>query len=453
MSQNTLRPLAAVVAAVTIAVASGAAQTNGCEVPDGMTKEEKLPCIRAGGVILDQPVLTAEQLANGPDFDAAQSDKRGFAYFTEADTIHCYFRPHYAFAKIPGDSMKFQCWHMTPDGVFYSEKGDPIHVDQVKVVIRQDKSGEKEASLYPRDDAQNQHRIKADRVKIKYLKPPYPNHNPRFNEVFTAVAATRFMWLLGFPADRVYPAGSASCIGCTADPFGEKLTDNKASLHDPPSVFKVVNVERELDWDEINPEDDETWSWSDAARFYSNGEWSHQQKVEYDAYRLALGLIHYHNPLPQQNRLDCAQWQQGTGSTKVCSRPMFYVHDLGSTFGKKRSPVHLLGTNPRGIFSAWEPQTVFVNPQNCELRATLLGDKQVLKEAQDLMIKRVARLDRDTVKSIFRVARFNMTDQKQVRRLRSRGAQNVDEAALDEWTNAFLKRVEEIRTAGNCRAN
>src|SRR5437764_619977 len=80
---------------------------------------------------------------------------------------------------------------------------------------------------------------KADHFKIKYLKPPYPDHNPRFNEVFTAVATTRIMWALGFPADYVYPAGSANCIGCTDDPFGQKLSDNKASLRDAPAVFKV----------------------------------------------------------------------------------------------------------------------------------------------------------------------------------------------------------------------
>ena len=50
------------------------------------------------------------------------------------------------------------------------------------------------------------------------------------------------------------------------------------------------------------------------------------------------------------------------------------------------------GTNPRGIFDAYEPQTIFVNPGNCELRATLLGDKQVLKEAQDLMIQRLGAI-------------------------------------------------------------
>jgi hypothetical protein len=76
-----------------------------------------------------------------------------------------------------------------------------------------------------------------------------------------------------------------------------------------------------------------------------------------------------------------------------------------------------------------------------------------LKEAQDVIIQRMVRLDHDTVKSVFRVARFNLGDQKQVARLRASGAQNVDEAALDEWTNTFLKRIEEIRTAQNCKAN
>jgi hypothetical protein len=436
------------------AAQSGASQSNVCQVPDQMTKEQKLPCVRAATVMLDQPTLTAAQISTGPDFDPADPEKNRFAYFTAADTINCYFRPHYAFQKVPGDSMKFQCWHMTGDGAFYSRKGEAIRVDDVKVVVAKDKGGEERASLYPRNDDKNEHEIKADEFKIKYLKPPYPDHNPRCNEVFTAVASTRFMWLLGFPAEHVYPAGLANCIGCTDNPFGKKLTANKASLKDSPSVFKVVNAERQVPWDVINPDNDETWSWSDVAKFYADGEWTHQQTVEYDAYRLALGLIHYFNPLPQQNRLVCAEWQPTTaGNAKVCGKPVIYIHDLGSTFGSKRSELDLFGTNPRGIYSAWEPQTVFLNAANCELRDTLLGDKQVLKEAQDLIIQRMARLDHDTVKSVFRVARFNMTDQKQVARLRASGAQNVDEAALDEWTNTFLKRIEEIRSAQHCKAN
>jgi hypothetical protein len=436
-----------------MAGAIGLAQSAGCPVPDNMTKDQKLPCVRASSIMLDQPMLTPAELANGPDFDAAQPDKTRFLYFIPEDTINCYFRPHYAFQKVPGDSVKFECWHMTADGGFFNSKGETLRADDVKVVIDKDKSGEKKASLYPRTDEKNAHEIKAEHFKIKYLRSPFPAHDPRFNEVFTSVASTRFMWVLGFPADHDYPAGAANCIGCTADPFGGKLTDNKASLKDAPTVFKIVNAEREIPWDEINPDDDETWSWTDAVKFYSDGEWTHQQKVEFDAYRLALGLIHYFNALPQQNRLDCAAWAPGSANPRICQKPVIYVHDLGSTFGKKRSALDIGGTNPRGIFSAWEPQTLFVNLGNCELRAPLLGDKQVLKEAQDLMIQRVARLDAATVKSIFRIARFNMADQKQIQRLRAQSSPNVDEAALDEWTNTFMKRIEEIRTAKNCKAN
>ena len=59
-------------AMILLVVSCAGAQTSGCEVPDGMTKAQKLPCIRAARILLDQPVLTPIQITNGPDFDAAQ---------------------------------------------------------------------------------------------------------------------------------------------------------------------------------------------------------------------------------------------------------------------------------------------------------------------------------------------------------------------------------------------
>lgn len=80
---------------VMVIIAScGVAQTSGCEVPDGMTKAQKILCIRAASIMLDQPALSPVQVSNGPDFDATQPDKSRFAYFTDSDTISCYFRPH-----------------------------------------------------------------------------------------------------------------------------------------------------------------------------------------------------------------------------------------------------------------------------------------------------------------------------------------------------------------------
>jgi hypothetical protein len=145
------------------------------------------------------------------------------------------------------------------------------------------------------------------------------------------------MWLLGFPADRVYPVGTVSCIGCGRDPFRSHLETNKASLNDSPVIFKVASASRGAPWDRIDAEGDATWSWSLANRLYADGEWTHAQKVEYDAYRLALGLFHFFDGPDKQNRLVCAEWQPAApGHPNVCAHPLIFVHDLGSTFGSEK---------------------------------------------------------------------------------------------------------------------
>ena len=73
-----------------------------CDVPSDMTTKDKLPCVRASTVLLEQPSLTIEQLTKGPDFDADDPAKSRFAYFTPEDTITCYFRPFFAFLPDKG---------------------------------------------------------------------------------------------------------------------------------------------------------------------------------------------------------------------------------------------------------------------------------------------------------------------------------------------------------------
>jgi hypothetical protein len=448
-ANRTFLGLAGALCAATVAAA--AAEPTACEVPAQLTKNEKALCVRAAGTLLPQPRLTPLQIANGPDFDPAHPARSRFAYFTDADTISCYFRPHYAFDKVKGYSLKFQCWHMTPDGAFFSRDGNRIAVHHPKVVITSNIDGQKSASLLDVGDNGYTHEVTPDRVKIKYLSPPSPNQDNRYNEVFTEVAANRFMWLLGFPSDRVYPVGSVSCIGCGRDPYRNGLKTNKASLDDSPVVFNVASVSRGVPWTRIDSEGgDPTWSWLVANRFYADGEWTHQQKVEFDAYRLALGLVHFFDFPDKQNHLVCAEWlPAGQGQPRVCAHPLIYVHDLGSTFGGAKGS--FMGTNPRGRFSVWRGQTVFRNPQRCELSATFGGDSRVLKEAQDLMVQRLAVLDATTVGSVFRVARFHIMDREQLARLRHAGTTDVAAAALDEWTLTLLKRADEIRNAQQCR--
>src|SRR5262245_2286133 len=342
-----------------VSVAAAAAEPTTCEVPDRLTKNGKALCVRAASLLLPQPRLTPVQIANGPDFDSVHPDQSRFAYFTETDTISCYFRPRYAFDRVKSYSLKFQCWQMTPDGAFFSREGERIAVPNARVVITPNTSGRKSGSLHVVGESGDTQEIEPDRVKIKYLSPPSPNQDNRYNEVFTEVAANRIMWLLGFPSDRVYPVGLVNCIGCGPDPFRHHLATNKASLKDPPDVFRVASASRGSPFKRIDSEGDATWSWSLANRFYADGEWTHQQKVDYDAYRLALGLFHFFSGPDKQNRLVCADWQAGAPShSNVCAHPLIFVHDLGSTFGSGKG-MNVLSPNPRGRFSAWRGQTVF----------------------------------------------------------------------------------------------
>ena len=67
------------------------------------------------------------------------------------------------------------------------------------------------------------------------------------------------------------------------------------------------------------------------------------------------------------------------------------------------------------------------------------------------MIHRLGRLDPQTVRAIFTEAGSRRWTPKQLRRLRDSGSQDSEEAALDEWTITFLKRIQEIKSALNCK--
>jgi hypothetical protein len=87
-----------------------------------MTKDQKLPCLKAGVVMLDQPTLTAAQIQNGPDYDAADPGSAHFSWFTADDSISCYFRPHYAFSKVPGEQYEISVLADDPAGWFLQQE-------------------------------------------------------------------------------------------------------------------------------------------------------------------------------------------------------------------------------------------------------------------------------------------------------------------------------------------
>src|SRR5262249_44767624 len=85
------------------------------------------------------------------------------------------------------------------------------------------------------------------------VKVRYGAHN---GEIQGSVLATRLLWALGFPADRVYPV-RVTCRGCSADPWRTGGHRNEVREFDP------AVIERKAIGHEMFEEDDKKsgWSW------------------------------------------------------------------------------------------------------------------------------------------------------------------------------------------------
>ena len=444
---HLLLGFASAVALSLLHVAAAQAAPGACPLPDELDEKDKVECVKRARILVPQPRLSLEQVAKGPDFDP--SDPRGsrHRYFEQSDDVLCYFRPHYAFKRIPGRSLKFQCWRLADDRRFQGRDGGAMSIEGPRIEIRKASNGENRARLV---DASGD-RQRPDRVKVKYLRPAHPDHDTRYHEVFTEVAVSRLFWALGIPADLMYAVQRVRCVGCDENPFRRGLffgggqKENTAAPTDAPRSFEMVTIERKHPFDEIEA-DTEYWRWLDAKSFYNSGIWNNEQRAGYDAYRLALGMVFYHNDKEQQNRVACAR--ESENGQDVCLEPYIFVQDVGSTFGRKKR--FFLSANPRGEYRHWKDMTVFSDPSRCELRAPLAGPARVSKEGQALLVKRLEALDRAKVEAVFRAARFDRMDQRQLERLRDEGAADAGEAAIREWTDTFMQRIEEVKGARGC---
>jgi membrane-associated phospholipid phosphatase len=151
-----------------------------------------------------------------------------------------------------------------------------------------------------------------DSVKVKY--------GADNGEVYGEVMATRLLWALGFPADRMYPVrvrcrGCPEAIGIATSVPGERLVD--------PAV-----IERPLARSQA-PEALESWSWPelDGVSEASGGA----PLAHRDALKLLAALLQHTDTKPEQQRLVCLGGTLGSGD---CRHPFMMLNDVGLTFGE-----------------------------------------------------------------------------------------------------------------------
>lgn len=256
-----------------------------------------------------------------------------------------------------------------------------------------------------------------DEVKVKF--------GGRNGEVYGEVLATRLLWALGFPADRMYPV-NVICKGCPAEFLGIERANGE-------SRFDPAVIERKIDGDEFG---DDGWSWKALDRL--NGERA-APRAHRDALKLLAVFMQHSDSKPQQQRIVCqskAKWPDPS----TCANPMLMISDVGLTFGQatRSNANDATGVN----LDAWKRTGVWKDETGCvgNLPKSFTGTlaEPVISEAgRQFLATLLMQLSDRQLFDLFEAGRVHL-------RLRSPGKVNSGYATDADWVDAFKAKRQQI---------
>lgn len=273
-----------------------------------------------------------------------------------------------------------------------------------------------------------------ERIKVKY-GIAIPN-----GEVPAEIAATRLLAALGFPVDRMNRVHSVRCRGCP--PLPQQALQCLAK-EEPAAVclqgaspdrivtFEQVVIERPLDGDKIQAAKDQGWSWYELEKIDPKAGGS--SRAEVDALRLmAILLAHWDNKGANQKLLCPPGASRPDGS---CRTPIAAIGDLGGTFGPTK--VDLVNWKQRPIWT--DASTCRVSMKTLPFEGATFPDTRISEEGRQMAIRLLQSLKPQQLDTLFEAS--GVTAFPHVAAI-ARDPQN--------WTNAFIDKVNQIAAAGPC---
>jgi hypothetical protein len=255
-----------------------------------------------------------------------------------------------------------------------------------------------------------------DELKVKY--------GADNGEVYGEVAATRLLWALGFGADSMYPA-RVVCRDCPRGVDGAPRGEGRV-------VFDPASVERKLPADEFPA--GIGWSWSELDKV--DEEAGGAPRAHRDALKLLAVFMQHTDNKPEQQRLVCLDGFVGG----ECRRPFMLLQDVGLTFGRW----HPLNFNTMAGMNldAWSSTTVWKGSSGCvgnlpKSVTGTLGDPEISEEGRLFLAKLLQQLSDRQIRDLFETARVTL-------RLRSPGNATSGFGTVDEWTQVFKRKRDEI---------
>lgn len=257
-------------------------------------------------------------------------------------------------------------------------------------------------------------------IKVKYSGP----------EPYGEVAASRLLRALGFGADRVFFVERVRCYGCPRYPFptlklitlvGAEKLFAKGLDYDSAVDFEWPSIERKSTGEKIETPTGKGWAFHELARVPT------ASRVHADALTLmAVFLAHWDNKSENQ-RLVCLSGAPGRDGR--CARPMAMLHDVGGTFGPRKTDI-----------DGWRGAPIWSDRASCTVSMKTLphdgatfSDTTISEKGRRFLADRLTRLTGAQIATLFRAARFDRHS-----------------GTIDEWTALFKEKVRLIASGPAC---
>jgi len=265
-------------------------------------------------------------------------------------------------------------------------------------------------------------------IKVKYSR------GGNNDEVYSEIMATRVMWSIGLPADRMYPV-RVTCNDCPEEPWAAYVQAygtlfNKLRFRSPgPRAtrrFEVAAIERKFEavkiegpdgtegwgWDELPARPDAYWGMNAAAR--ADFDQAHPEQVRFDALRLYAAWIKQADNKAENQRLVCMK--KGVTSEGKCNKPLIMMQDLGVSFGggtelgglkyEKVSKASLPGWTNQSKSPTWKDFSKCQASLTGSLWSGTLNNPRVSNAGRAMIAERLAALDEDQLRAIFQATRI-----------------------------------------------
>jgi hypothetical protein len=280
-------------------------------------------------------------------------------------------------------------------------------------------------------------------VTCKYLDKKLSGHSPKFacvigeddevkvkfggnnGEVYGEVLATRLLWALGFPADRMYPV-NVICKGCPEEFLGIERPNGE-------SRFDPAVIERKTDGTEWG---EKGWSWKELDQ--TDGERA-APRAHRDALKLLAVFMQHSDSKPQQQRIVCqskAKWPDPSS----CADPLLMISDVGLTFGRAtRSNAN----EPSAVnLKAWMETPVWKDDEQCvgnlpKSFTGTLSEPEIGEAGRRFLADLLMQLSDRQLADLFEAARVRL-------RLRSPGVVDSGFATVADWVDAFRAKRDQI---------